>query len=129
MRVTKTIREYIEEQVYAKAKQSANLVELEQKKDKAIKDFNEDKKNTEEMLKAYVDQFITKYRLKLREFVKPCVSFHGITEHDLPEVQEYYKVRNEIYEKARQIALDIIVEMELGGTKAELMDKLNALEF
>lgn len=129
MRVTKTIREYIEEQVRAKAKQSAKLVEVEQKKDKAIKDFDEDKKRFEAMCQTYVDQFVNKYQLNLKEFVKPCASFHCCYEHDLPEVQEYYKVRNEIYEKARQIAIDIIVEMELGGTKAELMDKLNALEF
>ena len=129
MRVTKTIREYIEEQVRTKAKQSAKLAELEQKKNKAIKDFNEDKKKFEAMCQTYVDQFVNRYQLNLKEFAKTGVSFYGCYEHDLPEVQEYYKVRNEILEKARQTAIDIIVEMELGGTKVELMDKLNALEF
>jgi len=47
----------------------------------------------------------------------------------LPECKEYRKVYEEIHNKARQTVLDIIVELELGGTKAELMEKLNAIEF
>lgn len=129
MRVTKTIREYIEEQVYNKARQSAKLVELEKKKDEAVKNFLEDKKRAEEACQTYVDQLVNRYQMDVDVRHKPCVNFLFCYDSHLPEVKEYNKARSEINDKARQIALDIIVEMEMGGTKAELMDKLNALEF
>ena len=48
---------------------------------------------------------------------------------NLPEVIEYNKARDELYTKRRLAVLNIIAEMELGGTKAELMEKLNNLTF
>jgi len=128
MRVTKNIREYIEEQVFAKAKQSPKLAELEQKKIKAIEDFQKDKKNAEDMCQVYVDQFVNKYQLDIKG-TRPRAYFERCHEHTLPECKEYRKVYEEIHNKARQTVLDIIVELELGGTKAELMEKLNAIEF
>lgn len=128
MRVTKTIREYIEEQVRSKAMQSPKLVEAEQKKDKAIKDFLEDKKRYEEVCQTYVDDLVKKYQINVG-FMTPRACFEGIYEHKLPESIAYHQLRSKLQEKARQTALDIIIEMELGGTKAELMDKLNTLKF
>ena len=129
MRVTKTIREYIEDQVYNKAMQSEKLVELKTKMDKAIKDFNEDKKKAVEVCQVYVDQLINRYQLNVRSTYKPCVSFSFCYDNYLPEVCEYNKARQELEEKARRITRDIIVEMELGGTKADLTAKLDALKF
>lgn len=128
MRVTKTIREYIEEQVYTKVKQSAKLAELEQKKDNAIKDFLEDKENSEKVCGTYLNDLIKKYQLVPHRF-NPRVEFIGIYEQNLPEVIEYSKTKREIEDKAHKAVLNIIAEMELGGTKAELMEKLDALKF
>ena len=47
----------------------------------------------------------------------------------LKQMEKIQTYRNISMQPELTNALDIIVEMEMGGTKAELMDKLNALEF
>ena len=129
MRVTKTIREYIEKQVYDKVYNSESLLKLKQEKEKAVNDFLEDKKRFEEACMSYLNDFIAKYQLSIPARCKPNVHFAGIYEHDLPEYKAYHDAEREAHKKAEQAILDIIVEMEMGGTKAELMEKLDALKF
>jgi hypothetical protein len=125
MRVTKNIREYIEEQVRIKAEQS--IVELKQKADEATKNFIADRDKAEKLCEAILKKLMDKYPLDCRH--QPYVSFGCCYERDLPEVKAYYEKLNKLQEKRRLATMEIIAEMELGGTKAELMAKLDALKF
>ena len=120
MKISKTIREYIEEQVRIKAEQSTRLVELEQRANEVRKNFSAEREKIEKEYRKAIEELAKKYNIsEKRSAYEGC----------LPEVIEYNKVRDELYAKRRLAVLNIIAEMELGGTKTELMEKLNNLTF
>ena len=127
MRVTKAIREFIEEQVRMKAEASPNLAALKQKADEAEKKFNDEIDALTTKFNAEVLYALKKYNLNTKQ--NPYTHIGYAYDRDLPEVIAYHKAKDELRDKERQTVLDIIVEMELGGTKAELMEKLNNLQF
>lgn len=58
-----------------------------------------------------------------------CLPHSGAYSNNLPEVIAYENAKRELREKKRLATLNIIADMELGGTKAELMEKLSNLQF
>lgn len=129
MKVTKTVREYIEKKVYDKAMNSESMLELERKANEAQDQFDADMTALQEKCKPFLKQLIDKYPDCSYNDERIRVSFHGIGTYVLPEIKAYRDARIEMSSKAKNATQEIIVEMELGGTKAELMDKLNALTF
>lgn len=127
MKISKTIREFIEEQVRIKAAQSPRIAELEQVANEAKKNFKAEKDKLEKEWNKALKEMAKKYHIE--HCRPPYVSFSYLYEHDLPEVIAYNKAKDELYEKRRLATLNIIAEMELGGTKAELMEKLSNLQF
>lgn len=127
MKVTKAIREFIIEQIRIKADQNTHLEELRRKAEENKEEFrvalerldDEYDKTAKAILNKYgVDTTNRKYGGSLSHY-----------EHGISAVCEYNKARQEILEKRRAAELSIIAEMELGGSKAELMEKLNSLQF
>lgn len=129
MKVSKTLREYIEEQVNIKAEQSAHLADLQKKADVAKEKLRSEKNVLEAKFNAELRNAMKKYGLRTGVGREPYVSISCCYEHDLAEVIAYTTAKNELCEKKRLAVLNIIAEMELGGTKAELMEKLNNLTF
>lgn len=120
MKVSKTLREYIEGQVHMKARQSSKIVELERKANEVQEKFEAERGKLEEEHIEAVKNLAQKYGI---EYKRSAYSFN------LPDVIAYRKAESELEEKERLAVLNIIAEMELGGTKAELMEKLNNLTF
>ena len=122
MKVTRTIREFIEQQVEIKEKQA--LEPFMKKKEDAIqrakKDFEKLEKEMNSMLKPILDKYNIKESL--------CVHCPR-PEYYLPEIDEYNEERRKIYDKKRSMIVELIAEMELGGTKAELMERINSIQF
>lgn len=127
MKVTKSIREFIEEQVRIKAEQSTSILELERKADEASKKFEDEMKTLKDKMETEFRNVLKKYNHKYADGMH--LGSHMCSSRDLPEVIAYHKAIEELREKMRRATLDIIVEMEMGGTKAELMDKLDKLKF
>lgn len=128
MKLSKTVKEYISEQIRIKVEQAKNgerMHELKRKEEEALEAYKKD-----------VDAFHKKVDDEAKELCRK----HGITEdfigyHSmncafyLPEAKAYKKAREELVEKQRMAELNIIAEMELGGNKADLMKMLEALQF
>lgn len=127
MRVTKTIREYVERQVHLKMEQCTPLTELKRKANDAQQKYEYDIKAMREECNKKLLDICTKYGIDSKHADRFSVSDYA--RHDLPEVQEYARVQNELYKKRDCAIMDILATMELGGTKAELMEMINNLKF
>ena len=122
MKVTKAIREFIEQQVKIKEKQA--LEPFMKKKEDAIQRANEAFEKLEKEMNSMLQPVLNKHNIEDKLRVRLPNS-----EYYLPEVKEYNAKREEFYNKRHLIIVEIIAEMELGGTKAELMDKINNISF
>ena len=127
MKISKTLREYIEEQVNIKANESKTIAELKAKADEAAAKLNAERKVLQDEWNKTWKSVAEKYGVSWR--YAPSVSLNGAHPNDLPEVIAYENAKNDLREKKRLAVLNIIAEMELGGTKAELMEKLSNLQF
>lgn len=122
MKVTKAIREFIEQQVEIKANQA--LEPFVKKRDEAIQGATEDIEKLQKEVDSMFQIVINKYNIEN----KPYMRLPNLESY-LPEVKEYNKKRTEFYNKGYDIVIEIIAEMELGGTKAELIEKINNISF
>ena len=70
------------------------------------------------------------YQTYSGEVVHPQIySFQYVESRYLPEVKAYDEYRAQLNNKRDRAIKDIIVSMELGGTKKELMEMIEALKF
>lgn len=123
MRVTKTVREYIEKKVVEKVyvKYEAEKLEAKQQHE----EINNFIKELEDTMNEYVDKhikmFIEEHPYAERSARERLVSFYSpiniVDRHMNSSVHNWQsRARAEIKEKVD----DIIVTLELGGTKADL---------
>lgn len=135
MKMTKNIREFIEEQVSDRleAATADRLQELEERAKKAREEWSTQleatKQDFETKLAELAEQFDYQYIGYGSKPSLPGVSFHCVDNNYLPEVKEYEAYRRELRNKEAKAVKDIIVSMELGGTKKELMEMIAKLEF
>lgn len=134
MKMTKTIREFIEEQVTERAEGDAKLNELSEAADAARKRWDNVLKDTKEEFNAKLAELGEAHGLVYQtysgEVVHPQIySFQYVESRYLPEVKAYNEYRAQLNNKRDRAIKDIIVSMELGGTKAELMEMIEALKF
>lgn len=137
MKMTKAIREFIEEQVTERAESASNtrLTELREAADAARerwidalgaarKEFNA---KLAELGAAHGFVYIDYYSGKPAD---PQISgFSCADGRYLPEVKAYNEYKAQLNSKRARAIKDIIVSMELGGTKKELMEMISKLEF
>ena len=123
MRVTKIIREYVEEAV----NEIYNpLIE------NCSKDYSKKKNEVEDILKKMVDEFNVAAKGVIKEHGFTIDSWCGEEKHIISYScnfgnKEYKSVadkRNELRDEKRRKIQDILVNLELGGTKAELDEML-----
>lgn len=134
MKMTKAIREFIEEQVTERAESDAKLVELREAADAASDSWNNAKEAARKEFDAKLAELGATYGLTYTDYygkpVNPQVTgFQYVDSRYLPEVKAYDEYRAQLNSKRDRAIKDIIVSMELGGTKKELMEMIAALEF
>lgn len=134
MKMTKAIREFIEEQVTERAKNDAKLNELREAADTARKRWDDVLKEAKKEFNAKLAELGEAYGLVYQtysgEVVHPQIySFQYVESRYLPEVKAYDEYKAQLDSKRNRAIKDIIVSMELGGTKKELMEMIAALEF
>ena len=128
MRVTKKVQEYIERQVREKiyAKYEGERLEAE-REDKILSDFWEKMTETvERQAETMVNDFLEEYgdiveKTSNREIVNYCS--YVLQLKNKCYINSVHKWRERANKEVREIVDDIIVTLELGGTKADL-DKM-----
>ena len=134
MKMTKTIREFIEEQVTERAESNAKLIELREAADAACDSWNNAKEAARKEFNAKLTELGAAHGLACIDYygkpVNPQITgFQYVDSRYLPEVKAYDEYRAQLDSKRDRAIKDIIVSMELGGTKKELMEMIAALEF
>ena len=134
MKMTKTIREFIEEQVTERAESNAKLIELRETADAARDSWNNAKEAARKEFNAKLAELGAAHGLACIDYygklVNPQITgFQYVDCRYLPEVKAYDEYKAQLNSKRDRAIKDIIVSMELGGTKKELMEMIAALEF
>ena len=135
MRVTKTIRDYIEKEVRARIQPKYAAEEAEAKRRLAARDAFCDKcvKVAEEAFNADFEanfHDVSDFMEDVREADNSPVSFCESRAAQIPDrVQRnsVYQWQNRMNAEVNKVAEEIVVELELGGTKAELMAMLEKI--
>lgn len=136
MKMTKAIREFIEEQVTERAESASNtqLTELREAADAACNRWNSALEAARKEFDAKLAELGAAYGLAHTDYygnpADPQIGYFKNTDcRYLPEVKAYDEYRAQLDNKRDRAIKDIIVSMELGGTKKELMEMIEALEF
>ena len=134
MKMTKTIREFIEEQVTERAESNAKLIELREAANTASNRWNNALEAARKEFDAKLAELGAAHGLAYTDYygnpADPQISnFRNADCRYLPEVKAYDEYRAQLNSKRDRAIKDIIVSMELGGTKKELMEMIAALEF
>ena len=134
MKMTKAIREFIEEQVTERAESNAKLIELRETADAACNRWNNALEAARKEFDAKLAELGATHGLAYTDYygnpANPQISsFRNADCRYLPEVKAYDEYRAQLNNKRDRAIKDIIVSMELGGTKKELMEMIAALEF
>ena len=125
MAFSEETKRYIYEQVAAKARQSTNIEELRHKADEAKEAFNKDLEAFNSEIKKAGEELLHKYGIEAQ--INPAV----LVEYKwhLPASKEYSVAENNLLNKVKVAARNIIAKMELGGNMADLMKMLEELQF
>lgn len=136
MKMTKAIREFIEEQVTERAEGASNvrLTELREAANTASNRWKSALEAARKEFDAKLVELGATHGLAYTDYYgnpeNPQVGNFRNTEcRYLPEVKAYNEYKRQLDNKRDRAIKDIIVSMELGGTKQELMDMIAALEF
>ena len=136
MKMTKAIREFIEDQVTERAESASNtqLTELREAADAACNRWNSALEAARKEFNAKLAELGAAHGLACIDYygkpVNPQITgFQYADRRYLPEVKAYDEYRAQLDNKRDRAIKDIIVSMELGGTKKELMEMIEALEF
>ena len=134
MKMTKTIREFIEEQVTERAESNAKLIELREAADAARKRWDDALEAARKEFDAKLAELGAAHGLAYTDYygnpANPQISnFRNADCRYLPEVKAYDEYRAQLNSKRDRAIKDIIVSMELGGTKKELMEMIETLKF
>ena len=135
MRVTKTIRDYIEKEVRARIQPKYAAEEAEAKRRFAARDafFDKCAKAAEEALNAAFEanfHDVSDFMEDVREADNSPFDFYSNRAVQIPDrVQRnsVYQWQSRMNAEINKITTEIVVELELGGTKAELMAMLEKI--
>lgn len=130
MRVTKTIKEYIEKRVKAIMPTTTPEEEAYEAERRCYEDF---RNSAQDKLKAFAESLIAKFYEE--SGIRPSETFKikpnswiGIGyDGQLPSYAKSNTAKNKRVKEINEAIENIIVTLELGGTKAELEEMLNSL--
>ena len=131
MRVSKTVREYIEKKVSEKvnAKYDAERIEAE-RQNKVINDFwNNFSEEFEALAKERVNKFLEENSFAERGARETIMSYYSgvISIADRHMTSSVHNWRNRARTEIKEKVEDIIVTLELGGTKEDLERMINEI--
>ena len=134
MKMTKTIREFIEEKVTECAENDAKLIELREAAGAACNRWNSALEAVQKEFDIKLAELGAVHGLAYTDYygnpASPRVgNFRNVDCRYLPEVKAYDEYRAQLNNKRDHAIKDIIVSMELGGTKKELMEMIETLKF
>lgn len=136
MKMTKAIREFIEEQVTERAEGANNtrLTELRDAADAARERWQNALEMARKEFDAKLAELGAAHGLAYIGYsgkpADPQIDGFRCTDYRyLPAVKAYDEYKAQLNSKRARAIKDIIVSMELGGTKAELMEMISKLEF
>ena len=127
MRVTKLIREYVEKKVnesYPKSVAELVYEEHGKKINEAITEANE---KVYEYAKALAEELNIKYGFPSDSNLRACDHYNSITNkynYDSEVYQAYRKAKDEREKKIEAKIEEILLTLELGGSKADLDEML-----
>lgn len=129
MRVTKIIREYVEKRVKEiYSKESAEELAYEQAKAEYEEELKKANAKIQELIKQVASEINNPHNLRLDISTSTIFTnwgYGGV----IPEIEEKArKAKDERCAKKSKAIEDILVNLELGGTKAELEEMLSKLE-
>ena len=135
MRVTKTIRDYIEKEVHVRIQPKYAAEEAEAKRRFAARDafFDKCAKAAEEAFNAAFEanfHDVSDFMEDVREADNSPFDFYTNRAAQIPDrVQRnsVYQWQSRMNAEVNKITTEIVVELELGGTKAELMAMLEKI--
>ena len=129
MRVTKTVKEYISKKVAEKYKPRINEVGLDYKleKEKLNKKIESAVKRFEEELNAIVADNCQNYNFQapVRFNEQKILSWYEVLDKEAEN--EHYHMKRHLEEEKNEKIENIIVELELGGTRETLEKMLNEI--
>lgn len=135
MRVTKTIRDYVEREVRTRIQPKYAAEEAEAKRRFAARDafFDKCTKAAKEAFNAAFEanfHDVSDFMEDIRKADNSPVSFYTQRAVKIPDQMQcnsVYQWQSRMNAEVNKIAEEIVVELELGGTKAELMAMLEKI--
>ena len=135
MRVTKTIRDYIEKEVRARIQPKYAAEEAEVKRRFAARYafFDKCAKAAEEAFNAAFEanfHDVSDFMEDVRDADNSPVNFYESRAAQIPDrvqLDSVYQYQHRMNAEVSKITQEIVVELELGGTKAELMAMLEKI--
>lgn len=131
MRVTKTVKEYIEREVRARVMPRYAAEEAEvNRRIEAKEDFCE---NCAKAAKEAWDKYYEEHYAEISDFCdktdcRPSFYNSGsVRLRDSVYTSSIYRWRDRFNRECQEIVNEIVVELELGGTKKELMEMLSKI--
>lgn len=127
MRVTKIIREYVEKKVRENYPKSPAEIKWQEEQDKMSKAVEEADALVSAYARSVAEEFNKKYgfseEYKLKAYEHYTV-VNSTREYDCDLYQQASKARSERSQAINHTIEDILVSLELGGTRAELEERL-----
>lgn len=128
MRATKLIKEYVEKQVKARFPKSMDEILWDHETERMSKAITEANEKIEEYAQKIVAELNEKYNFseeyKLKEYRDRCYVSNTST-YDCKNYLASRKAREAREKKINETIENILITLELGGTKAELEEMLN----
>ena len=129
MKITKEIRQYIEDKVYEKMEQNPELIELKKQADAECEAWETCVAAIEAEASSKLQNLLARMNYQGNRFDSPAVRVQGVSVVRLPAYEKYRQEQDKLKLKARSVARDIAVELSIGGSAEELRSRLDALTF
>ena len=127
MRVTKLIREYVEKKVKESYPKTAAEIAYEEHNKNINHAITEANEKVYEYAKKLVEELNVKYGFPTDANLKACNNYNAITNKysgDSEIYRAYRKAKDERQKKIEEKIEEILLTLELGGSKADLDEML-----
>ena len=125
MKVTKAIKKYIEHQLTDKL--NAHIAELKTKADESVASYEPKFEAFRQKITEEVKAFAEKNSITLPKDYK--LSLYHIDPMWLPEYEAYSKAKTYSYETISRAVTEVVTELELEASKADVIKVLEKMQF
>lgn len=133
MKITKRVEECIREQLWEKASAAYHLDELNKKREAALNLWKEHVEKVERRVETELQEFAKSFGYSATDYrgdpVWPTVDIRGREFDALPECKAYDTATRNARMAVDKAVREVILRMELGGTRDELQKVLDEVTF